>query len=322
MSALGPNDRCWCGSGKKYKRCHGLSAEPVRRGSVSPRRTVPDGIEKPDYAETGTPVFEEEPPVRSAEEIAAMRRAGRVAAEVLAAVAEAIAPGVTTDALDAICHAECLRRGAYPSPLNYGGFPKSICTSVNEVICHGIPDSRALLDGDIVNLDVTVFVDRVHGDVNATFPVGMIDPESARLIRVARESMELGIAAARPGRPIREIGQAIQRHAEGAGFSVVRSYVGHGIGTQFHNGLEIPHYDEPSATTIMEPGMTFTIEPMIAMGTWRDVLWPDGWTSVTADRRRTAQFEHTLLVTDDGAEVLTVSPAPVATAEAPSSLAG
>jgi methionyl aminopeptidase len=322
MSALGPNDRCWCGSGKKYKRCHGPSAEPVRSGRVSPRRIVPDGIEKPDYAETGTPILEEEPPVRSAEEIAAMRHAGRVAADVLAAVAEAIAPGVTTDELDAICHAECLRRGAYPSPLNYAGFPKSICTSVNEVICHGIPDSRALLDGDIVNLDVTVFVGGVHGDVNATFPVGTIDPESDRLIRVTRESMELGISAVRPGRPIREIGRAIQRHAEGAGFSVVRSYVGHGIGTQFHNGLEIPHYDEPSATTIMEPGMTFTIEPMIAMGTWRDVLWPDGWTSVTADRRRTAQFEHTLLVTDDGAEVLTVSPAPVVTAEAPSSRAG
>jgi methionyl aminopeptidase len=268
-------------------------------------RPVPDDIAKPDYALTGVPVNEAEPPVRSPEEIAAMRHAGHVAAEVLATVADAVAPNVTTEELDAICHAECLRRGVYPSPLNYAGFPKSICTSVNEVICHGIPDSRALLDGDIVNLDVTVFVGGVHGDVNATFPVGTIDVESARLIAVTRECMELGIAAVRPGRAIREIGRAIQRHAEGAGFSVVRSYVGHGIGTGFHNGLEIPHYDNPSATTTIEPGMTFTIEPMIALGTWRDVTWPDNWTSVTADGRRTAQFEHTLLVTDDGAEILT-----------------
>jgi methionyl aminopeptidase len=306
MTALGPNERCWCGSGKKYKRCHGPSAEPVRRATVSPRRPVPEDIEKPDYAETGVPLRDEEPAVRSSEEIAAMRHAGLVAAEVLTVVTDAVDPGVTTDELDAICHAECLSRGAYPSPLNFGGFPKSICTSVNEVICHGIPDSRPLADGDLVNLDVTLFVGGVHGDVNATVPVGTIDPDSARLIEITRQCLALGIEAVRPGRAVREIGRAIQRHAEGHGYGVVRDYVGHGIGTVFHNGLlEIPHYDAPGATTIMIPGMTFTIEPMITLGSWRHKLWPDGWTAVTADRSRTAQFEHTILVTPDSAEVLT-----------------
>jgi methionyl aminopeptidase len=277
----------------------------VRRGRLSPRRQVPEDIERPDYSETGIPVRDEEPLVRSSDELAAMRHAGRVAAEVLAAVVAAVAPGFTTDDLDAICHAECIRRGAYPSPLNYGGFPKSICTSVNEVICHGIPDSRPLADGDIVNLDVTVFVGGVHGDVNATVPVGTVDQESARLIEITRECLALGIEAVRPGREVREIGRAIQRHAEGHGYGVVRDYVGHGIGTVFQNGLQILHYDSSRATTIMQPGMTFTIEPMITLGSIRHKLWPDGWTAVTADLRRTAQFEHTILVTSDSSEVLT-----------------
>jgi methionyl aminopeptidase len=213
---------------------------------------------------------------------------------------------VTTDELDALCHEECIKRGGYPSPLNYGAFPKSLCTSVNEVICHGIPDDRALIDGDIVNLDVTIYLDGVHGDTNATFPVGTIDDASAELIRVTRECLERGIAVVQPGRPIRAIGRAIQAHAEAHGYGVVRAFVGHGIGEQFHTDLQIPHYDDPRATTIVEPGMTFTIEPMITMGSWQHQLWSDGWTAVTVDRRRTAQFEHTLLVTDAGAEILTL----------------
>jgi methionyl aminopeptidase len=305
MIARGPNEHCWCDSGKKYKRCHGPSAEPVRRGRVSPLRLVPEDIHRPDYAETGIPVRDEEPLVRSSDEITAMRHSGRVAAEVLAAVVAAVAPGITTDDLDAICHAECIGRGAYPSPLNYGGFPKSICTSVNEVICHGIPDSRPLVNGDIVNLDVTVFVGGVHGDVNATVPVGTVDKESSRLIEITRECLALGIEAVRPGREVREIGRAIQRHAEANGYGVVRDYVGHGIGTVFQNGLQIPHFDSSRATTIMQPGMTFTIEPMITLGSIRHKLWPDGWTAFTADLRRTAQFEHTILVTPTSAEVLT-----------------
>ncbi|HLM64960.1 MAG TPA: type I methionyl aminopeptidase [Acidimicrobiales bacterium] len=303
--ALKANDPCWCGSGRKFKRCHKASTDHVRPGRLSPARPVPTEIPRPPYAETGVPVRVPDGHVRTPEVIERMRRAGRAAAEVLQAVGAAVAPGVTTDELDAIAHEECIRRGGYPSPLNYGGFPKSLCTSVNEVICHGIPDDRALVDGDIVNVDVTIFLDGVHGDTNATFPVGRIDRASADLIRVTRECLDLGIAAVEPGVPVNAIGRAIQAHAEGHGYGVVRSFVGHGIAEQFHTDLQIPHYDNPRASTIIEPGMTFTIEPMITMGAWQHQLWDDGWTAVTVDRRRTAQFEHTLLVTDTGAEVLT-----------------
>ena len=203
------NDPCWCGSGRKFKRCHKASTEHIRPGRVSPPRPVPDEIARPPYADTGVPVRHPGPHVRTPEVIERMRRAGRAAAEILRTVGAAVAPGVTTDELDALCHEECIRRGGYPSPLNYGAFPKSLCTSINEVICHGIPDDRALVDGDIVNLDVTIFLDGVHGDTNATFPVGTIDAASADLVRVTRECLERGIAAVRPGRPIRDIGRAI-----------------------------------------------------------------------------------------------------------------
>ena len=305
LAAPKANDPCWCGSGRKFKRCHKASTDHIRPGHVSPVRPVPPEIPRPPYAETGVAVRRSEPHVRTPDVIERMRRAGRAAGEILQAVGAAVAPGVTTDELDALCHEECIRRGGYPSPLNYNDFPKSLCTSVNEVICHGIPDDRALIDGDIVNLDVTIFLDGVHGDTNATFPVGTIDPASADLIRVTRECLDLGIATVKPGRQIREIGRAIQAHAEGHGYGVVRAFVGHGIAEQFHTDLQIPHYDDPRATTVIEPGMTFTIEPMITMGAFQHELWPDRWTAVTVDRRRTAQFEHTLLVTDDGVEILT-----------------
>jgi len=303
---LKANDPCWCGSGRKFKRCHKQSTEHIRPGRVSPMRSVPTDIPRPPYAETGVPVRIPESHVRTPEVIERMRRAGREAAQVLQTVAAAIAPGVTTDELDALCHEEIIRRGAYPSPLNYGGFPKSLCTSVNEVICHGIPDDRALVDGDIVNLDVTIYLDGVHGDTNATFPVGQIDEESAQLIDVTRECLDRGIAAVHPGRPISDIGRAIQHHAESHGYGVVRAFVGHGIAEQFHTDLQIPHYFDQRATTIIEPGMTFTIEPMITLGAWQHHMWDDDWTAVTVDRRRTAQFEHTLLVNDDGVEILTL----------------
>ncbi|HEX6238849.1 MAG TPA: type I methionyl aminopeptidase [Acidimicrobiales bacterium] len=305
--ALKANDPCWCGSGRKFKRCHKSSTDRIRPGRVSPPRPVPRHIPRPPYAETGVPVRRPESPVRSPEVIERMRAAGRAAAEVLRTVGAAVAPGVTTDELDALCHEECIERGGYPSPLNYGGFPKSLCTSVNEVICHGIPDDRPLVDGDIVNLDVTIFLDGVHGDTNATFPVGTVDDESADLIRVTRECLERGIDAVAPGRPSNHIGNAIQAHAESHGYGVVRAFVGHGIGEQFHTDLQIPHYDNPLASVTLQPGMTFTIEPMITLGAWQHQLWDDGWTAVTVDRRRTAQFEHTLLVTDDGVEILTES---------------
>ena len=300
------NDACWCGSGRKYKRCHKLSQAPVRRGRLSPTRTVPDSIERPDYAETGEPTEGIEPLVRPADVIERMRRACRAAAEVLEVVGAAVRPGMTTDALDALAHEECIARGGYPSPLNYHGFPKSLCTSVNEVICHGIPDDRALVDGDIVNLDVTIYLDGVHGDTNATFLVGEVDPESRRLVTVTEECLLEGIAAVKPGRPISDIGAAIEAHAHAAGYGVVRAFVGHGVAREFHGVPHVPHHYDPSATTVIQPGMTFTIEPMITMGTWRHVMWDDGWTALTADKRRTAQFEHTLLVNDAGAEILTL----------------
>ena len=303
---LKPNDPCWCGSGSKFKRCHRASTERVRPGRLSPTRPVPAHIPRPSYAETGIPKDWDEPLVKSPEVIERMRRAGRAAAEVLRDAAALVKPGITTDELDAFVHDECIRRGGYPSPLNYRGFPKSLCTSVNEVICHGIPDNRRLEDGAILNLDVTIFLDGVHGDTNLTVPVGTVDPGSLRLIEVTRECTTLGIAAVRPGQPVNAIGRAIQTHAEANGFEVVRAFIGHGIGEQFHTNLQIPHYYERRARTVMEPGMTFTVEPMISAGSWDHDIWDDDWTAVTVDNSRVAQFEHTLVVTDDGAEILTL----------------
>ena len=268
-------------------------------------RTVPADIARPDYADSGEPRRRPESRIKDAATIERMRRAGRAAAEVLDIGAALIAPGVTTDEIDAVVHQAYIDRGGYPSTLNYRGYPKSLCTSVNEVICHGIPDDRPLADGDIVNLDVTIWLDGVHGDTNATFCVGDCDAASQRLIDVTRECLALGIAAVAPGRPFCEIGRAIEAHATTHGYEVVRAFVGHGIGEQFHTDLQIPHYFEPRFTTVMEPGMVFTIEPMISMGTGMHRIWDDGWTAVTADGSRTAQFEHTVVVTGDGVEILT-----------------
>jgi methionyl aminopeptidase len=315
----GPNQPCWCGSGEKYKKCHRdkdaavlPAAEPPRRpvrlGQVSPRRDVPPEIPRPDYAETGKPVNEKESPLLTPEQIERMRRACQAAAQVLAHTGSFVAPGVTTDKLDEITHAEYIRLGGYPSTLNYHGFPKSLCTSVNEVVCHGIPDSRPLEEGDIVNLDITIFLDGMHGDTSATFLVGKVDEASKQLVRVTRESLLLGIEAVKPGLPLNVIGRAIESHVSKYGYSIVRRYLGHGIGTQFHSDLHVPHHYDPKANTIMEPGMVFTIEPMIAMGTWQVDHWKDDWTVVTIDGKRSAQFEHTVLVTDTGVEVLTENP--------------
>ena len=305
VRTLKSNDLCWCGSGRKYKRCHKSSEGRVRPGRVSPMLAVPDGIVPTDYYVSGEPVRRDEPMVKSPDVIERMRVACRIAAEVLQVTGDAVAAGVTTDDLDRIAHQAYIDRGAYPSTLNYHGYPKSICTSVNEVICHGIPDDRPLEDGDIVNIDVTAYIDGVHGDCNATFYVGDVDPDTRRLVEVTRQCRDLGIAAVKPGRPLSDIGRAIQVHAEQHGFGVVRTFVGHGIGEQFHLPPNVPHYFTESASTIMQPGMTFTIEPMITMGSWRERMWDNGWTAVTTDGKRTAQFEHTLVVTDAGAEVLT-----------------
>jgi methionyl aminopeptidase len=308
--ALKSNDPCWCGSGRKYKRCHKSTEGRIRPGRLSPMRIVPPEIPRPPYAD-GPVVRWAEPRVKSPDVIARMRRACRAAAEILAEAGAAVAPGVTTDELDALVHDITIARGGYPSPLNYGSenpYPKSVCTSVNEVICHGIPDDRPLVEGDIVNLDVTIYLDGVHGDCNATFSVGEVDEVSQRLIAVTRECLERAILQVGPDRPFNLIGKAIEEHAHANKFGVVRDFVGHGIGEQFHTDLQIPHYYEPRLTTVMETGMTFTIEPMITAGGWQARMWDDGWTAVTADGSRTAQFEHTVLVTDDGVEVLTREP--------------
>ncbi len=314
-----PGDTCWCGSGTKYKKCHRdadaefvkaekarLFENRVRPGTLSPMRSVPAGIGRPDYAETGVPRGRESSRnVRTPDEIERMRRAGKAAAQILRVAGETVRPGVTTDDIDAVVHELTIKLGGYPSTLNYRGYPKSLCTSVNEVICHGIPDSRKLVEGDIVNCDVTIFLDGVHGDCNATFAVGQIDDESKRLIQVTKECLQLGIDAVKPGRPISDIGRAIEPHATKNHMGVVRSYCGHGIGDVFHTSLQIPHYFDARMNTKMVPGMTFTIEPMITLGTWEEDHWDDGWTVVTRDLKRTAQFEHTLLVTDSGVEILT-----------------
>ena len=236
-----------------------------------------------------------------------MRVAGRIAAEALAEVGRHIVPGVTTDQLDRVGHAYLVDHGAYPSTLGYRGFPKSLCTSLNEVICHGIPDSTVVQDGDIVNIDITAFIDGVHGDTNATFLAGAVADESRLLVERTHEAMMRGIKAVAPGRAINVIGRVIESYAKRFEYGVVRDFTGHGIGTSFHSGLVVPHYDDPGSTLVMQPGMTFTIEPMLTLGTYDYVMWDDGWTVVTADGRRTAQFEHTVLVTDDGYEILTLA---------------
>ncbi len=243
--------------------------------------------------------------MKDAETIERMRRAGKAAAEVLRSVRPHVQVGVTTDEIDRLVHEAYIALGGYPSTLGYGTYRKSCCTSVNEVICHGIPDDRPLEDGDIVNVDVTIFLDGVHGDHSETYLVGDVDEPSRRLVRVTEECMYKGIDAVRPGRPVSDIGRAIQDHAEKHGYSVVEAFVGHGIGEVFHMPPSILHYYDRNARTVMQPGMTFTIEPMISMGSPDYDLWDDGWTAVTADRSRTAQFEHTVLVTDDGVEILT-----------------
>jgi methionyl aminopeptidase len=310
------NDLCWCGSGKKFKRCHkdvgpsdaptGAASKLVQPGVVSPVRPVPADIARPDYvSNNGKPKRTTAPLVKDPETIERMRRAGKAAAEVLRGVKPHITVGTTTDEIDRLVHEGYIALGGYPSTLFYGTYRKSCCTSVNEVICHGIPDSRPLQDGDIVNVDVTIFLDGVHGDHSETFLVGNVDAAGRRLVKVTKECMEKGIDAVVPGRPVSDIGRAIQDHAEKHGYSVVEAFVGHGIGEIFHMPPSILHYYDRNARTIMRPGMTFTIEPMIAMGSPDYDLWDDGWTAVTADRLRTAQFEHTVLVTDEGAEILT-----------------
>jgi methionyl aminopeptidase len=268
-------------------------------------RYVPDHIVKPDYADSGIVGRWDEPRIKDESVIARMREAGKLAAEILRLAGEQVRPGITTDEIDIFVHDLTIGRGAYPSPLNYHGYPKSVCTSVNDVICHGIPDSRKLEDGDIVNIDVTAFIHGVHGDTNATFFVGDVDEQSRDLVKVTEECVWRGIDAVRPDRPISDIGKAIETVAKAHKYGIVRAFIGHGIGQQFHTDIQVLHYYDSRNNMIMRPGMTFTIEPMITLGTWQHRVWDDEWTAVTTDGSRCAQYEHMVLVTDTGVEVLT-----------------
>lgn len=274
---------------------------------VSPIRTVPSSIERPEYVGKPAPRRYTGSHVQSAETIEKMRVAGRIAAQAMYEAASHIAPGVTTDELDRVAHEFMCDHGAYPSSLGYRGFPKSICTSVNEVICHGIPDARPLQDGDLVKIDVTAFKDGVHGDNCGTFGCGELDEASTLLMERTKTAMDRAIKAVVPGREINVIGRVIEAYATRFGYGIVRDYTGHGVHTAFHSGLTILHYDEPRLDLVMLPGMTFTIEPMLTLGDHHSHLWDDDWTVVTNDSSRVAQFEQTLVVTDTGSEVLTVA---------------
>jgi methionyl aminopeptidase len=278
----------------------------IAPATISPRRPVPAHIPRPEYVDKDAPTPFTGSEVKDEETIEKMRVAGRLAAQALQLVGKHVEPGVTTDELDRVGHEFLCDNNAYPSTLGYRSFPKSLCTSVNEVICHGIPDSRPIEDGDIVNIDITAYLGGVHGDTNATFLAGDVDEESRLLVERTEEALRRAIKAVRPGRQVNVLGRVIEAYAKRFGYGVVRDFTGHGIGTSFHSGLIIPHYDEPHYDTVIEKGMTFTIEPMLCLGTYEWDMWADDWTVVTKDKKRSAQFEHTLLVTDDGAEILTL----------------
>ncbi|XP_003745590.1 methionine aminopeptidase 1 [Galendromus occidentalis] len=284
----------------------------LRPGRVGPMRDVPAHILRPDYADhpEGIAVSEQamkgaEIKVLSAAEIEGVRVASKLARECLDTALRAAKPGVTTDELDRLVHEAAIERNCYPSPLNYYLFPKSCCTSVNEVICHGIPDDRVLEDGDILNVDVTVYHKGFHGDLNETVFIGNVDDAAKNLVRVTYESLQKAIESCRPGVLYRDIGNVIQKHVQPHGYSVVKSYCGHGIHSLFHTAPSVPHYARNKAVGVMKPGHIFTIEPMISEGSYKDEVWPDNWTAVTIDGKRSAQFEQTLLITETGVEILT-----------------
>jgi len=283
----------------------------LRKGKVSAMRTVPEHIEKPDYSETGVPVSEQtaraqrEIPVYSQEELDQIRYSCRLTRECLDLAHSMAKPGVTTEEIDIAVHEFCVEHNAYPSPLNYYNFPKSVCTSVNEVICHGIPDSRPLENGDICNVDVSIYYRGYHGDANETFLVGEVDDQTKNLVKTTYEALMAAIDSCKPGQKYREIGNIISNYVEPKGYSVVKSYTGHGVGRLFHCAPSVPHYKGNKTGGVMREGHVFTIEPMINMGTWRDDHWDDGWTSVTQDGKMSAQFEHSMLITETGVEVLT-----------------
>jgi methionyl aminopeptidase len=274
-------------------------------GPLAPQRPVPSNIERPEYVGKKSPARHVGGDRYDEETISRIRKASKLAAQALQLVLDAAKPGVTTDYLDKIGHEFLIANGAYPSTLGYRGFPKSLCTSVNEVVCHGIPDNTVLDEGDLVNVDITAFLDGVHGDNNGTVLVGDGPQELKDLVERTHQAMMRGIKAALPGREVNVIGRSIETYAKRFGYGVVQDFTGHGVGTSFHTGLIIPHYDTDEYRTVIEPGMVFTVEPMINLGTHEWEMWEDNWTVVTKDRKHTAQFEHTILITESGPEILT-----------------
>lgn len=282
----------------------------LRPGTLSPPRKVPTTLGKPDYWKDGRPKgkaprFAWDIRTLGDQDIEKMRVSGRLAREVLDIAGQMVKPGMTTDEIDAVVHEETLKRHAYPSPLNYNGFPKSCCTSINEVVCHGIPSDSTLVDGDIINIDVTLYHNGFHGDCSETFLVGDVDAKGVKLVKTTYDCLEMAIEACRPGLAVSEIGGIIEAHAKAQGFSVVRDFCGHGVNSIFHTTPNVVHYKNNEPNGVLKPGTTFTIEPMINEGTERTVMWPDKWTATTADGRRSAQFEHTLLITEESVERLT-----------------
>ncbi len=287
QNRIGRNDPCPCGSGLKYKKCC------LGKTSLSHKNT------KETYQRNHSIRLKEKADVE------AIRRAGRLAIETLNLVEELIKPGIKTDEINTVVHEHTVKNGAVPAPLNYRGFPKSVCVSVNEEICHGIPGDRVLKDGDIVNVDITPQLNGYYADVNKTFFVGTPGPDARKIVQVARQSLKAGLSMVRPDKRIGDIGWAIQSVAEREGCSVVREFVGHGVGFEFHEAPQIPHYGQRNRGLLLVPGMVFTIEPMINLGK-RDLhILDDNWTAVTNDGSLSAQFEQTILVTEDGFESLT-----------------
>lgn len=280
---------------------------PLTEQKPTAVRTVPADIPRPEYAwKDDVQEGVGEPIIQTSGVVDAMREASRIAADALQAAGEACVPGATTDDVDKVVHDYLVAHGAYPSTLGYRGFPKSCCVSLNEIVCHGIPDTQVIEEGDIVNVDVTAYKNGVHGDTNATFYAGEVSEENRLLVERTYTAMMRGIKAIKPGREINVIGRVIESYAKRFGYNVVRDFTGHGVGTTFHNGLIVLHYDEPSQNTVLEPGMTLTVEPMINLGALDYTIWNNDWTVQNKDGRWTAQFEHTILVTDTGYEILTL----------------
>lgn len=286
------NEPCWCGSGQKYKKCHGSF------NSLQPLPPAPLKVTK-----------REAPPrilIKTEEQIDGIRKSGVITVKILDFIQEQIKSGITTNQINDWVHELTLQHGAIPAPLNYKGFPKSVCTSINHVVCHGIPNETVLKDGDIVNVDVTSILNGYYSDASRTFCIGTVSPEAKRLVQVTKECLEIGIAAVRPGATVGDIGHTIQHHAHQQGYSVVEDFAGHGTGLYFHEEPQILHSGKPHTGPKLVPNMVFTIEPMINMGRKETRILKDHWTAVTADGSLSAQWEHTLRVTETGSEILTI----------------